>query len=96
MVVIIVKTKGPKFDKVPNIHNCPAAEHTDNITQSIAKVGYSNIKVREYMKPFCCSRDTDRNKQENKLTAHIIWMGDMLYCLKSPPCQFDVKLSNTR
>lgn len=40
MVIIMVKTIGPKFEIVLNMNNCPHAELTDKITQSVKNSGY--------------------------------------------------------
>lgn len=44
MVIIMVKTIGPKLEIVLNMKNCPHAELTDRITQSVKNSGYWNRK----------------------------------------------------
>lgn len=47
------------------------------------------------MKPPCSISDTVVRRQEKRLTPAIIWMEDILYWVKSSPCQLEVKLSKS-
>lgn len=94
IVDIIANTNGPNADIVLKIYNWPAAEHNDNRIQSAMNEGYFIIKLILLAKPPCCIKETAVNMQENKFTAHIIWIGLMLNFLNKAPCQLDVKLSN--
>lgn len=40
MVIIIVNTIGPNLEIVLNMNNCPLAELTDKIIQSVKNSGY--------------------------------------------------------
>lgn len=52
------------------------------------------MNANETPKPPCWRREVVVRRQEKKLTPHIICTDDILCCVKSSPCQLDVKASN--